>query len=246
MRVTALLFGLLLAASGAKAGEASVAVAANFTKPIRQLAGQFEEQTGHRLVIQIGSTGKIYTQIINGAPFDLFLAADSIRPQRLEREGWTVKGSRYTYAKGILVFWMPNVSKCPTARFCFESNSFASISIVNPKVGSYGYAAKELLEKLGGLNKYRSRIRQANTIAQAYQFVTGKGVEAGLVAMSLIPEKQRDESNVWVVPQEFYTPLDQQVVLLKRAADNQAAKAFLAYLKTPAVRKQILQFGYNE
>lgn len=233
-------------ASGA---EARIAVSSNFITTIKKLKPQFEQQSGHKLTLHFGSTGKLYAQIINGAPFDLFLAADAQRPKKLEAEGRTVTGSRFTYATGVLVLWVAEAlvqpEKGKTAKTIFEQDEVKRISITNPKLAPYGMAAKQFLQASNYWGKYQTRLLLGNNVAQTLQFVQSGGVEAGFIALAQIAPEKRNSASVWIIPTEKYTPLQQQAVLLKRGAENPAAKTFLQFLKTKDVGNQIIQAGYR-
>ncbi len=232
--------------SKADAAEVSVAVAANFAGTIKTLQPQFEQQTGHNLTLHIGSTGKLYAQIINGAPFDVFLAADKKRPEKLELDGKTVAGSRFTYANGVLVLWAPKaVELSSTVEKLYAANKLTRLSITNPKLAPYGMAAKQFLLSTNRWYEYQDMVVQGNNISQTFQFVESGGVDAGFIALAQIASQQRSAATVWEIPAASYTPLEQQAVLLKRGGANPAAESFLQFLKTDEVKKQIKQAGYS-
>ncbi len=233
-------------ASGA---EARIAVASNFIATIKRLKPQFEQQSGHKLTLHFGSTGKLYAQIINGAPFDLFLAADAVRPKKLEADGKAVAGSRFTYATGVLVLWIAEAlvqpEKGKTAKTIFEQDEIKHISMTNPKLAPYGMAAKQFLQASNYWGKYQTRLLLGNNVAQTLQFVQSGGVGAGFIALAQVAAKKRNSASVWIIPTEKYMPLQQQAVLLKQGEDNLAAKAFIQFLKTKEVVKQIEEAGYS-
>ena len=227
------------------AGQVSVAVAANFTDATRRLAPLFEQATGHRLKISYGSTGKLYAQIEHGAPFEVFLAADSARPQKAEQTGLAVPGSRFIYARGRLALWSAKTGLFAAGEPYLKAGGFAHLAIANPKTAPYGLAAKEVLEHLGLWSDLQARLVRGDSIAQTFQFVATGNAEAGFVAYSQVKGWQGEAGSVWLVPQDYYAPIDQAAVLLQKGAHNPAARAFLEFLKGDAARQVIEGFGYG-
>ncbi|RCX32046.1 molybdate ABC transporter substrate-binding protein [Thioalbus denitrificans] len=236
----------LLPHSAAMAAEVNAAVAANFTAAMKEIVTAFEAATGHKVLASYGSTGKLYAQIVNGAPFGLFLAADAARPKRLEEEGKAVPGSRFTYAVGRLVLWSPAPDRVDGEGTVLKSGEFSRLAIANPKTAPYGTAAMEVLEGLGLEAAVSDRLIRGDSITQTYQFVASGNAELGFVALSqvaLLPEEK--VGSRWLVPQSLYAPLQQQAVLLKEGAGNPAAVALAEYLKSPAARAVIEAYGYG-
>ncbi|OZA01596.1 MAG: molybdate ABC transporter substrate-binding protein [Rhizobiales bacterium 17-65-6] len=233
--------GLALATlSPALADETKVAVAANFTEAAREIAAAFKARTGHEAVLSFGASGQFYAQITQGAPFQILLSADEERPRKLVADGLAVPESRFTYAVGKLVLWS-KAEGVVTGADTLKAARFAKLSIANPSAAPYGAAAIETLKALKLYEALEPRIVQGNSIAQAFQFVeTGNG-EVGFVAYSQVIKAAGSR---WVVPQDFYTPIRQDAVLLKTGADSVAAKAFLVFLKGPEARAIIESYGY--
>jgi molybdate transport system substrate-binding protein len=234
------LFALLLNSS-AIAGEAHIAVAANFALPARHLAQAFGQASGHKLMLASGSTGKFYAQVKSGAPFDVLLSADEETPRRLEAEKLSVPGSRFTYAVGRLVLWAPKTKSAKEAEATLANQEFKRLAIANPRLAPYGAAARQTLENLGLWESLNSRLVQGENIAQAFQFVASGNAEAGFVALSQIDRSAPH----WLVPERLHAPLRQDAVLLARGADNAAARGFLEYLKTAPARERIRSYGYE-
>lgn len=235
--------GLALGVSPALAGTALVAVAANFTAPAKEIGAAFGKKTGDTVEFSFGSTGQLYTQIAQGAPFDAFFAADDERPAQAEREGLGVPGSHFTYAVGKLVLWSAKPGVVDAKGEVLKSGSFAKLAIASPKAAPYGAAAVEALKKLGVYDTIEPRIVQGNNISQAHQFVATGAAELGFVALSQInldPAGSR-----WVVPQDLYQPIYQDAVLLKTGASNPVASAFLAFLKSPDALAVLEKYGYG-
>ena len=247
IRFAALLGAVLIAALPAalRAETVQVAVAANFTAPMKAIAESFEKDTGHRAQLSFGATGKFYAQIKSGAPFELFLSADDATPARLDREGDTVAGSRFTYATGKLVLWSPKDGAVDAQGEVLRKNVFRNIAIAAPKLAPYGAAAVEALTQLGLADAVRPKFVQGESIGQAYSFVATGNAELGFVALSQVYENGKIKGSGWIVPAHLHTPLRQDAVLLARGKANAAAVALLAYLKTDKAKAVIRSYGYG-
>ena len=241
----ALTLGLGLGAGHTQAGEVSVAVAANFTDVTRDIVPLFEKATGHTVRVSFGSTGKLFSQIEHGAPFELFLAADGQRAQRAEDERLAVAGTRFTYAIGKLALWSPKADAFTDGEAYLKAATFERAAIANPRTAPYGLAARQVMERLGIWSTVEGKIVRGDSIAQTFQFVATGNVEAGFVALSQVKAWRRGEGSVWVIPQSYYAPIAQQAVLLKRGEKNPAARDLLAFLKGEAARKVITDYGYG-
>jgi molybdate transport system substrate-binding protein len=231
---------------GAWAGEVQVAVAANFAGPFQKIAADFAVDTGHKALSITGSTGKFYTQIKEGAPFELLLAADDETPKKLEDEGLGVKGQRFTYAKGKLVLWSAQPGLVDNQGEVLRKGAFTRLALANPKVAPYGAAGVETLKALGLFDAIAPKLVQGESIAQAYQFVATGNVELGFVALSQVAPPDRPATGSWwVVPGKLYTPLLQDAVLLKKGEQNAAAQALMSYLRSDKARAVIKSYGYE-
>lgn len=236
----------VLAAGTALADEAQVAVAANFAGPMKQLAGRFSQATTHKLLVSVGSTGKFYAQISNGAPFDVFLSADDETPLRMEQQKLTIAGTRFTYAIGKLALWSPTAGLVDANGDVLKKASFKRLALANPKLAPYGAAAQQTLEKLGVWSALQGKLVLGENIAQTLQFVSSGNVEFGFVAFSQIQDSGRPPAGShWLVPQALYDPIRQDAVLLARGGANPAARAFLDFLRNPAARELIRSSGYG-
>ncbi|PKA73164.1 molybdate transport system substrate-binding protein [Pseudomonas baetica] len=228
------------------ADEVQVAVAANFTAPIQAIAADFEKDTGHKLVAAYGATGQFYTQIKNGAPFEVFLSADDTTPEKLEKEGDTVKGSRFTYAIGTLALWSAKDGYVDAKGDVLKKNEYQHLSIANPKAAPYGLAATQVLEKLKLTEATKAKIVEGQNITQAYQFVSTGNAELGFVALSQIYKDGKVSSgSAWIVPASLHDPIKQDAVILNKGKDNAAAKALVEYLKGPKAAAIITSYGYQ-
>ena len=229
----------------ARADVVQVAVAANFTAPARALAEVFARTTGHEAKLSFGATGAFYTQIKNGAPFDVLLAADDERPARLEKEGDTVAGSRFTYATGQLVLWSAKPGLVDDEGAVLKHGNFGKIAIANPKNAPYGAAAVEAMEKLGLAATLQPKLVTGESIGQTFNFIATGNAELGFVALAQVLEGGKLKSgSMWVVPAQYHAPIIQDAVILKRAANNPAAKAWMELLKTPQSKELIRSYGY--
>jgi molybdate transport system substrate-binding protein len=230
-----------LLAAQAEAGVTHVAVAANFTEPAKEIAALFKQKTGHEAVLIFGASGAFFTQITHGAPFEVFLSADSERPKAAIDGGYAVGDSLFTYAIGKLVLWS-RVVDVTNGEAALKAANFSKLSIANPVAAPYGTAAVETMKALGVYDALQQKIVQGNSIAQAFQFVDTTNAELGFVALSQLHGVTAGTR--WEVPSNLYAQIRQDAVLLKTGADSEASKAFLAFLKGPEARAIIEQFGY--
>ena len=227
------------------AGEVRVAVAANFTAPFNKLIPDFADATGHRLIPSFGSTGKLYAQIKNGAPFDAFLAADQARPERLLNESTAVPGSRFTYACGKLALWSPKPDYVH-GKEALQKPELVHLALASPKLAPYGAAAVEAMKKLGLYEALQVRFVQGENLSQTRHFVATGNAELGFLALSQISlNGQIKTGSAWIVPSDLHAPIRQDAVLLVRGKDNTAASAFIAYLKSERAKAIIRTFGYD-
>ena len=243
-------FATLLVAAfahhAAWAADATVAVAANFAEPIKAIAAVLEKTTGHTIRISLGPTGGLYTQIKNGAPFDVFLAADTERPEMLEKDGLTQPGTRFTYAIGKLVLWSAKEGRVDDQGAVLKAADLGKVALANPKTAPYGAAAVQTLNKLGLTSAIQPKLVQGESIGQAFNFVKTGNADVGFVALSQVLAGGRlREGSMWVVPQAYYEPIRQDAVLLKRGAQNEAALALMKLLQSPNIKDLIRSHGYG-
>jgi len=241
--VVAALAGLVAVLTvSAHAAQVQVAVAANFTEPAKEIAALFKEKTGNEALLSFGASGAFFTQISRDAPFQVFLSADSERPKAAVEQGFAVAGTQFTYAIGKLALWsrVIDVTKGDEA---LKKGDFLKIAIANPASAPYGAAAVETMKALGAFEALQPKIVQGSSIAQAFQFIDTRNAELGFVALSQLHGV--DGGTRWLVPANLYAPIRQDAVLLKKGADDEAAKAFLALLKGPEARAIIERFGYG-
>lgn len=237
---------LLISSTLCWAGEASIAVAGNFFKPIKVLAAQFEEKTGHRVQLSAGSTGKLYAQISNGAPFDVFFAADQRRPSKLVSDQLAVAHSQFTYAQGQLVLWSKDPSTVDKQGALLSSPTLKRLAIANPKAAPYGEQAINALQKMGLYQQLAPKLVQGQNIGQTYQYVSSGSVQQGIVALSQVMlDGHINSGSYWLIPTELYQAIQQDAVLLEKGKDNPVANAFLEYIKSPQALNTIRSFGYK-
>lgn len=247
----AILLCSYLGISGCGAGDRSddaqqivrVAVAANFAAAHEELVRRFEASGDVEVETSLGSTGQLYAQIVNGAPYDVFLAADVARPERLEREGLVEPGSRVTYAVGRLVLYVPDGQLTDSPETWLRAESFQHLAIANPAIAPYGLAAQQVLEQVGLWDELETRIVKGESVGQAFQFVESGAAEAGFVALSQVVDKEA--STYRIVPRELHQPLRHDAVLLRTSARDRAAGEFLEFLRSEEAQQVLASYGYE-
>ena len=247
-RFTPLLAGLVLAVSSltVQADEVQVAVAANFTAPMQKIAAEFEKDTGHKALLVFGATGKLYAQIKNGAPFQVFLAADDKTPAKLEAEGDTVPDSRFTYAIGTLVLWSAQPGYVDQQGEVLKKGQFKHLAMTNPKTAPYGAAAVATLTKLGLFDALQSKFVTGENVSQTYQFIVTGNAELGFIALSqVMTDGQLSGGSTWIVPAGLYEPIRQDAAILAKGKDQPAAQALVEYLKGEKAKAIIRSHGYE-
>ncbi|AYH46070.1 molybdate ABC transporter substrate-binding protein [Azoarcus sp. DN11] len=236
----------VLSCGTAPAAEVSVAVAANFTAPMQKIAAEFERDTGHKARLAFGATGKLYAQITNGAPFELFLSADDTTPAKLEQEGVAVAGSRFTYAIGRLVLWSAQPGVVDDKGEVLKRGAFAHLAVANPKTAPYGAAAMAVLRRLGLADALAPKLVTGENIAQTHQFVASGNVELGFLALSQVwADGRLTGGSAWQVPAELHEPLRQDAVILAAGRDKPAARALADYLRGAKAAAIIRSYGYG-
>jgi molybdate transport system substrate-binding protein len=235
----------LCAASIAAADEVQVAVAANFTAPIQKIAPDFEKDTGHKIVPSFGSTGKFYSQIKNGAPFEVLLAADDETPAKLVKEEAAVAGSQFTYAIGKLVLWSAKPGLVDDAGEVLKRGAFAHIALANPKLAPYGAAGLETMKTLGVLDSMQAKLVTAENIGQTYQLISSGNAELGFIALSQVLKEGKIGGSAWIVPAKYYPQIRQDAVILNNGKGKAAAEALMKYLRGDKAKALIKAYGYD-
>lgn len=244
MAAALMVFGLLSAP--AYAGEVRAAVASNFAAPMERIAALFRQESGHTVKVSLGATGKFYTQIRGGAPFDVLLAADEATPKRLEQDGLAVGGSRIVYAQGRLALWSTQPGFVDEKGAVLYKDGYSKLAIADPRLAPYGMAAKEVMEKMTVWNALQRKLVKGENITQTWQFVATENAELGFVALSQIMRDGKvAEGSYWLVPSGMHKPIRQSAVLLSGAQDTEVSKAFLAFLKSEKAKAVMHGFGYE-
>lgn len=237
---------LSLCTFAAQAGEVQVAVAANFTAPMQDIAALFAKETGHKAELTFGSTGKFYAQISHGAPFDVFLSADDKTAGRLVSDGKAVGTSLVPYALGSLVLWSPDAGMVDAEGKVLATGSFAHLAVANPKLAPYGAAAMQTLDKLGLAERLQSKLVMGENIGQTYQFVHTGNAQLGFVALSQVMKDGKiTKGSAWRVPAEMHSPIRQDAVVLEHGKDNPAAAALMEFLRSDAAHAVMTSYGYG-
>ena len=223
-----------------------VAVAANFSQPMTEIAEAFERATGHSAKLSLGSSGKFVAQFESGAPYEVFLSADNEKPLKLEQAGLTVPGSRFTYAVGKLALWSTTAGLVDDQGQILDKGDFKHLALADPKLAPYGAAAIEVMKNKGVLEKLQPLFVQGENIAQTHQFVSTGNAELGFVALSQVIDNGKIATGSgWIVPDNLHSPILQDAVLLKTGAENPAASALLQFLKSPDALAIIRKYGYG-
>ena len=231
----------------ARANDVLVAVASNFHNPFREIAEQFERMTRHKVQIVSGSTGKLYAQIINGAPFELFIAGDTKRPRLLRQNLKAVSSTQFTYAIGKITLWSPNLDVISEdGKLILYKKKFKHIAMANPITAPYGKAALQALKKLGLLKKLQPLIVQGENINQVFQFIFSQNAELGIVSLSqVLDPKNNKKGSRWDIPSELYDPLEQDAVILDKGKDNPGTIALWNFLRSEFSKRVIKKYGYG-
>lgn len=232
----------------ASAATLRIAVASNFLAASKVIAQEFNKETGNKISISSGSTGKLYAQIVNGAPYDIFMAANAREPQRLIDAGIASAASLQTYAIGRLVLFSTRLPlKGQATDQILAGNNWHKLAIANPKTAPYGVAAKQVLQHLDIWSKIQSRLVRGENIGQTFYFAQSGNVDIGLVALSQIKSQPDPEKLKYCdIPQKWYQPLEQKAVLLKRSRAQKEAGLFLTFLQSQRVKLLLTQkYGYG-
>jgi molybdate transport system substrate-binding protein len=247
-RFVAVLTIAMIPACATGAGEIRVAAAADLQFVMPDLIAQFEKQTGTKVNVSYGSSGNFFSQIENGAPFDLFFSADLQYPQQLESAGLTEPGTLYKYALGHLVIWMAPSAKIDVAREGWKvllDATVQKIAIANPAHAPYGRAAVSALKNQGIYDQVSAKLVYGENISQTAQFVQSGNAQAGIIALSLALSPAMKDGKRWQIPATAHPPIEQAVVILKSASNKDAAQAFLAFVKSDSARAILSKYGFE-
>ena len=219
-----------------------IAVASNFAPTLQEIALQFTQETGYPVILIPGSTGKLYAQIQHHAPFDAFFAADTLHPYLLETHHRTVPGTRFTYARGVLVLWSPEAIETPAGAQMLTHPKVQRIALANPRFAPYGIAAREVLQRLNLWNRLKARLIMGQNISQVFHFVYSRNASVGFIARAFLHRlPPHQQGTWWEIPDSLYAPLWQQAVLLK---DSLAGRLFFQFVQQKHIQQFIRNQGY--
>ncbi|WP_353571210.1 molybdate ABC transporter substrate-binding protein [Candidatus Albibeggiatoa sp. nov. BB20] len=238
----------LFITSNLSAAEITVAVAANFSKTIEEIGQAFAKDTEHTARFSFGPTGKLFAQISNGAPFDLFFAANEKIPKAAIDKGLTVKDSYFVYAQGALALYSASLPVATQKQAVLTQSKYRFIAIANPKTAPYGTQAVNYLKNKGLYDIVKSKLVNGESIAHAFQYVITGNAQLGFVALSHLVDPDSPAQNkgeYWIIPQSDYEPINQAAVMLKRGVNNLAAQAFIDYIKSDKTIEIIEKYGYS-
>jgi molybdate transport system substrate-binding protein len=245
----ALIFLLLALALSAQGAEVKVAAASDLSFALRDLTAEFTRQTGHTVRVTLGSSGNLYSQLQNGAPFDVFMSADAQYPHNLAEAGLGFPDTEYAYGQGSIVVWVPQDSKLDPNKLherILLDPAVIKIAIANPKHAPYGRAAEAAMKTLGIYDQVSSKLVLGENISQAAQFVQTGHAQAGVIALSLALSPQMKESGkYWEIPSDAYPPIVQAAVVMKSSSEQNAARAFVSFLKTASARAVFARYGFR-
>ena len=228
------------------AGEILVAVSANYFRTAVEIAREFESQSGHTVLFSSGSTGRLYSQIVHGAPFDVFLAADNEVTRRLEEEGRVLAGTRRVYATGRLALVSSGRFSPVSELVDLLGNATGGrIAVANPDTAPYGRAAIEVLDRIGIGNSAFSRLVFGENVGQVYSYVMTGNADYGLVALSYALREDTHLKGYIAVPEALHSPIVQEVVLLDIAEDHHPAHEFHTFLFSTLARDISMSHGYG-
>jgi molybdate transport system substrate-binding protein len=239
---------LLLCCGGIAAGQITVAAAADLNAALPELAVEYQKEGGNSVKLAFGSSGSLFSQIQNGAPFDMFFSADADYPRQLVEAGLAERSSLYRYAVGKLVVWVPASSSLDLEQSgikILRDPSVKKIAIANPQHAPYGRAAEAALRHFGIYEQVAPRLVLGENVSQAAQFVESGSAQAGLIALShALSPSLKGKGRYWIIPPDAYPPLNQSAVILARSSRKQEAADFLAFLKTRRPIEVLKRYGF--
>lgn len=247
-RFFAIILFILCAVSPVSAEEIAVAAASDLNFAIKEVIGEFEKQTGHRVKVSLGSSGNFYAQLQQGAPFDLYFSADIGYPKKLEEAGLTVPGSLYRYAVGRVVLWAPKSSPVDVSQglTVLKEARVKKIAIANPKHAPYGRAAVAAMEHAQVYAEVKDRLVLGENISQAAQFIESGACDVGIIALSLaLAPAMKSAGSYWEIPAEAHTPLEQGAVVMKQSKNQELARSFLGFLQGPQGQEIMTRYGFT-
>lgn len=247
LKLYLIFFGMLcFVAQNSNADKIRIAVASNFAAPIKAIVKEFEVSNPHKVSVSIGSSGKLYTQILNGAPYDIFFSADQEKPLALQKAKLAEANNQFTYAIGKLVLWSSDNDNTNDVLAKLKSGRFNKLAIANPRLAPYGMAAMQVLEGLKLNEIVQAKLVLGESAGQAWQYTVTGHSELGFISLSqLIQAKKNQIHNYWLVPQAYYSAIKQDAIVLKRGKSNPAVTAFIKFLQSEQARELITAYGYE-
>ncbi|MER3424322.1 MAG: molybdate ABC transporter substrate-binding protein [Nitrospiraceae bacterium] len=228
--------------------ELKIAAASDLNFAFKDLVATYEKKTGQRIKLSLGSSGNFFSQIENGAPFDLYFSADIRYPQKLEEAGHAVPGSLYKYAVGRIVLWAPAGSKVDVQKGLdvLLDPAVRKIAIANPKHAPYGRAAVAAMEHFKVYDRVKEKLVLGENISQAAQFIESGACDTGIIALSLaLAPSMQSAGRYWEVPLTAHPPLEQGAVILKQSTNQEGAKKFLEFLQGPEGQEIMRRYGFT-
>jgi molybdate transport system substrate-binding protein len=225
--------------------ELKVAVASNFVNTAKLLVDEYRRQTSHQVVIVTGSSGKLFAQLSQGAPFDIFLSADSEKPEALVKLGFAQQSSLFTYAIGRLALWSKDPQYLPLSGLTLHANFSGKVVIANPKLAPYGVAAQQVLKKIGALTSAQKSLIKVESVGQAFWVVNTGNASLGFVAWSQLLQEAQPQRSYWLVPESMHDPLVQQAVVISASNNKFLAQDFAKFIQSTYARQLILSHGYT-
>ncbi|MEP7151971.1 MAG: molybdate ABC transporter substrate-binding protein [Nitrospira sp.] len=246
--ILVLLVMLLCPVPSVFADEFAVAAASDLNFAIKELIVLYEKKTGHHVKLSLGSSGNFYAQLQQGAPFDLYFSADIGYPRKLEEAGLTVPGTLYRYAVGRVVLWAPKNSLLDVSKglTILREPAVKKIAIANPKHAPYGRAAVAAMEHMQVYADVKDRLVLGENISQAAQFIESGACDAGIIALSLaLAPAMKERGSFWEIPADAHPPLEQGAIILKQSKNQDAARQFLNFMKSPQGQEVMTRYGFT-
>lgn len=217
----------------------------SFASALDEIARLFEKNQGHKLNITPAPTTKLYTQIKNGSDFDIAFLGDWKTAQKLEQEGFAVKGAHFAYVMGKVALWSLKPELIDSRGDVLKTGNFNKLAIPDPRNSAYGWAAQQVLISLDLWETLQPKIVFTANLSEAHQKIQSGEVDLGFVALSLLNPHKKVEGSLWIAPKKYSQAIEQHLVLLNAAETNSVAHDFLKFLKTAPVKNILEKYGYN-
>lgn len=238
----------LLQPTSALGEDLTIAAASDLNFAFKDLVVEFEKTTGNHVKLSLGSSGNFYSQIQNGAPFDLYFSADIGYPKKLEEVGLTVPGSLYRYAVGRIVLWTGTGSGLDVAKGLdvLREPTIKKVAIANPKHAPYGRAAVAAMEHFKVYDQVKDKLILGENISQAAQFIESGACDVGIVALSLaLAPAMKTRGTYWEIPANAHPPLEQGAAILKHSKHQEVAWQFMDFIKSEQGQEIMKRYGFT-